>query len=247
MRTFISIITLSLGAHVLALNSGASAAIHTSSDTITTATQAITIMKRIVHTEIRSMATAFLWPYHNTSNTAPEASILDLHNTSSGDVESSTGTQLSRPILPDDAVTYTIDKRSTSLYHLKIDLAAEGYISVYMPNNTASLFCNTGGDIGDGDKERPYQLNLIVRNPKQTVSIPVRDNVANDFCTVFMAAEAIGEGNGQKATKSATSKSTNSKSESAKTSLIENVASEGSTALRTFPGPRFCLRRLIDV
>jgi hypothetical protein len=233
MKTLTSIITVSLGAHVQALISGQAAATHSSNDTIPTTTKASTITKRVVRTDVRSMASVFLWPCH--SNASSEASILDLPSTGGGDDNSFTGVRLSSPILPNNAVAYTINKRSTSLYHLKIDLVSEGYISVYMLNNTASLFCNTGGDIGDGDKKRPYQLDLVIRNPKRTVSIPVHNDVASDFCTVFTAAEGIGEETGQKATESASAKSTNSKSKSTKTSSIEDVASEGSTSLRTFP------------
>jgi translation initiation factor 2B subunit (eIF-2B alpha/beta/delta family) len=36
-----------------------------------------------------------------------------------------------------------LDKRKTDLYNIKVDLAPEGYISVYITNSTASTFCES--------------------------------------------------------------------------------------------------------
>jgi hypothetical protein len=231
MKPLTSIVAVSLGTHVLALTLNPAAAIERSNDATTTTVNTNTITKTFVSTEVRSTATAFLWPHHNTSNTDSETSVFDLHSSSDGDKDSYVGEHISNPVSPNSAIAYTINKHSTSLYHMKVDLASEGYISVYIPNNTASLFCNTGGDIGDGDKLRPYRLELTIRNSKQTVGIPVFDDVANNFCTEFMAAEGVGKEKNQKATGSATTTSASSKSKAAKTSSIAD-ASEGSTSSR---------------
>ncbi|CAN9269952.1 unnamed protein product [Alternaria alternata] len=65
---------------------------------------------------------------------------------------------------------HTVDKRSNNLYNLRVDLAPEGYISVYMSNSTAYKFCENEVE---QDPPKARELHLAVLDATKTVTIPV--------------------------------------------------------------------------
>jgi hypothetical protein len=233
MESLISIRAVLLGTYILARSLDPATALRRSDNTTTTIIDRASITKTFVRTEVRKMATTFLWPHNNTSHVSSESSMINLQVTPAGLGDSYLGAHTSNLGLPNSAAANTITKRTDSLYHLKIDLASEGYISVYMPNSTASVFCKTGGDVGDGDKEGPYRLDLVVQDSKQTVGIPVHDEAAaKEFCTEFTKVEGLDEEKSPKPTKTATGNSAISKLKPGKSSSIEDDASASSVSSR---------------
>ncbi|CAN9444967.1 unnamed protein product [Alternaria alternata] len=75
----------------------------------------------------------------------------------------------------DDTLDYkfhTFDKRNTNLCNLRVDLAPEGYISVYMSNSTVSKFCEYGVEQDLDDTPKARELHLAVLDATKTVAIP---------------------------------------------------------------------------
>ncbi|KNG44736.1 hypothetical protein DDE82_006710 [Stemphylium lycopersici] len=95
-----------------------------------------------------------------------------------------------RDHIPDAEEDKTSDS-SANLYSLRIDLASEGYISVYVPNITALTFCESSIAVWLEDSMES-ELHLAVQGSTKTVSIPVGKGHANSFCSHYLRAEGIG-------------------------------------------------------
>ncbi|KAA8614415.1 hypothetical protein PtrV1_11445 [Pyrenophora tritici-repentis] len=70
---------------------------------------------------------------------------------------------------------------STDLYNLRVDLASEGYISIYVPSIAVSEFCDSVLKQG-GDDTDIQELLLAVYNATNAVKIPVHRRDATSFC-----------------------------------------------------------------
>ena len=140
-----------------------------------------------------SMATAFLWP-RGASGEKPTISQLPV----TGLPVSFNARQVGFVHFDDDTKRdealhsgpNTVNKRSTDLYHIKIDLASEGYISVFMSNSTASAFCKSEVEL-DSEGGPKGELQLAVRNSTKVVAIPVHQEAADSFCLHFKNAESV--------------------------------------------------------
>ncbi|KAI4941936.1 hypothetical protein J4E91_010486 [Alternaria rosae] len=136
----------------------------------------------------------------------------------------------------------TVDRRSTDLYHIKIDLAHEGYISVFMSNSTASAFCKSEVEL-DSKSEPKEELQLAVRNSTKVVAIPIHKEAVASFCLHFKEAEAVDSPASGKVPGSATATSSDSERETSENtpnettfesvSKISKHASTADTASRT--------------
>ncbi|KAI4649984.1 uncharacterized protein J4E78_008265 [Alternaria triticimaculans] len=140
-----------------------------------------------------SMATAFLWP-RGASGQKPTISQLPI----TGVPVSFNARQVGFVHFDDDTKreealhsgTKTVNRRSTDLYHIKIDLASEGYISVFMSNSTASAFCKSEVEL-DSEGGPKGELQLAVRNSTKVVAISVHQEAADSFCLHFKNAEGV--------------------------------------------------------
>ncbi|KAJ4374385.1 hypothetical protein N0V83_003126 [Neocucurbitaria cava] len=90
-------------------------------------------------------------------------------------------------------------KRSTNLYNLKLGLrSSEGYISIYMPNSTALVFCKTvpqntsenSDDLKQDGSGTYYELGLGVGT--STAKFSVREDYAVEYCRKVRYGEGIG-------------------------------------------------------
>lgn len=147
-----------------------------------------------VHDDTASpMATVFLWP-RGPSGQKPTISQLPVI----GVPVSFNGRQVGFVHLDNDTERdealhsrpNTVDRRNTDLYHINIDLASEGYISVFMSNSTASAFCTSEVELGSEGGPKG-DLQLAVRNSTKTVAIPVHQEAAASFCLHLKNAEAV--------------------------------------------------------
>ncbi|KAI4702906.1 hypothetical protein J4E81_001779 [Alternaria sp. BMP 2799] len=140
-----------------------------------------------------SMATAFLWP-RGASGQTPTITQLPV----TGVPVSFNARQVGFVHFDDDTKREeavhsgpnTVNRRSADLYHIKIDLASEGYISVFMSNSTASAFCKSEVEL-DSEGGPKGELQLAVRNSTKVVAIPVHQEAADSFCLHFKNAEGI--------------------------------------------------------
>ncbi|KAI4674777.1 uncharacterized protein J4E84_010383 [Alternaria hordeiaustralica] len=140
-----------------------------------------------------SMATAFLWP-RGASGQKPTISQLPVTGVpvsfnarQVGFVHFDDDTKRDEPL---HSGVKIVDKRNTDLYHIKIDLASEGYISVFMSNSTASAFCKSEVEL-DSEGGPKGELQLAVRNSTKVVAIPVHQEEADSFCLHFKNAEGV--------------------------------------------------------
>ncbi|KAH6878483.1 hypothetical protein BKA58DRAFT_466156 [Alternaria rosae] len=136
----------------------------------------------------------------------------------------------------------TVDRRNTGLYHIKINLASEGYISIFMSNSTASAFCESEleQDLEGGPKG---ELQLAVRNSTKVVAIPVHKEAATRFCFHFKNAEGVDSPASGKVPGSATATSSDSERKTPEKTPSETIfesvsktskhASTADTASRT--------------
>ncbi|KAI4653438.1 hypothetical protein J4E93_001204 [Alternaria ventricosa] len=138
-----------------------------------------------------SMATAFFWP-RGPGGQRPTISQLPV----TGLPVSFNARQVGFVHFDDDTEredalhlgAKTVNRRNTDLYHIKIDLASEGYISVFMSNSTASAFCTSEVE-PDSEGGPKVALQLAVRNSTKIVAIPVHQEAAASFCHHFKNAE----------------------------------------------------------
>jgi len=140
-----------------------------------------------------SMATAFLWP-RGASGQAPTITQspvtgvpVSFNARQVGFVHFDDDTKRDEPLHSGVKIA---DKRNTDLYHIKIDLASEGYISVFMSNSTASAFCKSEVEL-DSEGGPKGELQLAVRNSTKVVAIPVHQEAADSFCFHLKNAEGI--------------------------------------------------------
>ncbi|KAI4912301.1 hypothetical protein J4E85_011034 [Alternaria conjuncta] len=140
-----------------------------------------------------SMATAFLWP-RGASGQAPTITQLPVTGVpvsfnarQVGFVHFDDDTKRDETLHPGSTI---VNKRNTDLYHIKIDLASEGYISVFMSNSTASAFCKSEVEL-DSEGGPKGELQVAVRNSTKVVAIPVHQEAADSFCLHFKNAEGV--------------------------------------------------------
>ncbi|KAI4912240.1 uncharacterized protein J4E92_010091 [Alternaria infectoria] len=140
-----------------------------------------------------SMATAFLWP-RGASGQKPTISQLPVtglpvsfNARQVGFVHFDDDTKRDETLHPGPNI---VNRRNTGLYHIKIDLASEGYISVFMSNSTASAFCKSEVEL-DSEGGPKGELQLAVRNSTKVVAIPVHQEAADSFCLHFKNAEGV--------------------------------------------------------
>ncbi|CAN9284818.1 unnamed protein product [Alternaria alternata] len=132
----------------------------------------------------------------------------------------------------DDTLDYkfhTFDKRNTNLYNLRVDLAPEGYISVYMSNSTAYEFCEKEVEQDPDDTPKARELHITVLNATKTVAIPVHGEVAASFCLEFRNGENIDDSKDSKATAGSTTTASSTKEKTIKVSTIEETLGSTST------------------
>ncbi|CAN9470768.1 unnamed protein product [Alternaria alternata] len=146
-------------------------------------------------------------------------------------------TRKDRPASSNDATTHddtldyefhTVDKRNINLYNLRVDLAPEGYISVYMSNSTASKFCEYGVEQDPDDTPKARELHLAVLDATKTVAIPVRGEAAASFCLEFRNGEHRDDLKNSKATAGSTTTASSIKEKTTKISTTEEIL--GSTS-----------------
>ncbi|CAN9328619.1 unnamed protein product [Alternaria alternata] len=114
---------------------------------------------------------------------------------------------------------HTVDKRSNNLYNLRVGLAPEGYISVYMSNSTAYEFCENQVE---QDPPKTRELHLAVLDATKTVTIPVHGEAAAAFCLEFRKTRS--SHNDETSDGSETSKSKKRSSTSAISLDTESIA-----------------------
>ncbi|CAN9120025.1 unnamed protein product [Alternaria alternata] len=121
---------------------------------------------------------------------------------------------------------HTVDKRSNNLYNLRVDLAPEGYISVYMSNSTAYEFCENQVE---QDPPKTRELHLAVLDATKTVTIPVHGEAAAAFCLEFRKVEDIDDSKKSKATADLTTTALSTKEKMTKVSITEKTLESTST------------------
>ncbi|KAI4663192.1 uncharacterized protein J4E88_010827 [Alternaria novae-zelandiae] len=140
-----------------------------------------------------SMATTFLWPrglggQKPTVSQLPVTGVpVSFNARQVGFVHFDDDTKRDETLHPRPNI---VNRRNTDLYHIKIDLASEGYISVFMSNSTASAFCKSEVEL-DSEGGPKGELQLAVRNSTKIVAIPVHQEAADSFCHHFKNAEGI--------------------------------------------------------
>jgi len=173
-----------------------------------------------------SMATAFLWPrgksgQKSTITQIPVTGIpVSFNARQVGFVHFDDDTKRDEPL---HSGTKTVNKRNTDLYHIKIDLASEGYISVFMSNSTASAFCTSEVEL-DSEGGPKGELQLAVRNSTKVVAIPVHQEAADSFCLHFKNAEGVDSPMSGKAPGSATVTASASEGKTSKVSPSETTS-----------------------
>lgn len=121
---------------------------------------------------------------------------------------------------------HTVDKRSNNLYNLRVDLAPEGYISVYMSNSTAYKFCENEVE---QDPPKARELHLAVLDATKTVTIPVHGEAAAGFCLEFRKVEDIDDSKNGKATADLTTTASSTKEKMTKVSITGETLGSTST------------------
>ncbi|RYN17319.1 hypothetical protein AA0115_g11883 [Alternaria tenuissima] len=121
---------------------------------------------------------------------------------------------------------HTVDKRSNNVYNLRVDLAPEGYISVYMSNSTAYEFCENEVE---QDPPKTRELHLAVLDATKTVTIPVHGEAAAGFCLEFRKVEDIDDSKNSKATADLTTTALSTKEKMTKVSITEKKLGSTST------------------
>jgi hypothetical protein len=121
---------------------------------------------------------------------------------------------------------HTVDKRSNNLYNLRVDLAPEGYISVYMSNSTTYEFCENQVE---QNPPKTRELHLVVLDATKTVTIPVHGEAAAGFCLEFRKVEDIDDSKNSKATADLTTTALSTKEKMTKVSITEKTLGSTST------------------
>ncbi|RYN41611.1 hypothetical protein AA0114_g10759 [Alternaria tenuissima] len=121
---------------------------------------------------------------------------------------------------------HTVDKRSNNLYNLRIDLAPEGYISVYMSNSTAYELCENEVE---QDPPKARELHFAVLDATKTVAIPVHGEAAASFCLEFRKVDDIDDSKNSKVTASSTTTASSTKEKTIKVSITEETLGSTST------------------
>ncbi|KAI4940363.1 hypothetical protein J4E86_010997 [Alternaria arbusti] len=116
-----------------------------------------------------------------------------------------------------------VNRRITDLYHIKIDLASEGYISVFMSNSTASAFCKSEVEL-DSEGGPKGELQLAVRNSTKVVGIPLHQEAADSFCLHFKDAEGVDSPPSGKASGSFTATASASEGKTSKVTPSETTS-----------------------
>ncbi|KAI4906466.1 hypothetical protein J4E90_010540 [Alternaria incomplexa] len=177
-----------------------------------------------------SMAAAFLWP-RGASGQKPTISQLPVtglpvifNARQVGFVHFDDDTKREEAL--HSGVTI-VNRRSTDLYHIKIDLASEGYISVFMSNSTASAFCNSEVEL-DSEGGPKGELQLAVRNSTKVVAIPVQQEAADSFCLHFKNAEGVDSSTSGKASGSLTAIASVSEGKTSEVTPSETTSESGT-------------------
>jgi hypothetical protein len=121
----------------------------------------------------------------------------------------------------------TVNTRNANLYNLRVALALGGYISVYMPNSTASTFCKGQAERGSDNGPKARELYLAVLNAKKAVAIPVHGEDVASFCLEFDSTENIDSPMRSKTAESSEATAPSSKEKATTTSSSDE--SSGST------------------
>ncbi|CAG5179427.1 uncharacterized protein ALTATR162_LOCUS9252 [Alternaria atra] len=121
----------------------------------------------------------------------------------------------------------TINTRNANLYNLRVALAPGGYIFVYMPNSTASTFCEGQVERGSDVGPKVRELYLAVLNAKKEVAIPVHGEDVASFCLEFDSTENIDSPMSSKAAESSGATASSSK-EKATTTSSSDESSEST-------------------
>ncbi|CAI9634138.1 unnamed protein product [Alternaria burnsii] len=121
---------------------------------------------------------------------------------------------------------HTVDKRSNNLYNLRVDLAPEGYISVYMSDSAAYEFCENQVE---QDPPKTRELHLAVLDATKTVTIPVHGEAAAGFCLEFRKVEDIDDSKNSKATAGLTTTVSSTKEKTTRILTTEKISGSTST------------------
>ena len=124
---------------------------------------------------------------------------------------------------------HTVDKRNTNIYNLRVDLAPEGYISVYMSNSTAYEFCENEVEQDPDDSPKARKLHVAVLDATKTVAIPVHGEAAASFCLEFRKVEDVDSSKNSKATAGSTKAASSTKEKTIKVSITEETLGSTST------------------
>ncbi|CAN9467085.1 unnamed protein product [Alternaria alternata] len=147
-------------------------------------------------------------------------------------------TRKDRPASPNDATKHdhtldyefhTVDKRSTKLYDLRVGLAPEGYISVYLSNSTASKFYEYGVEQDPDDTPKARELHLSVLDATKSVAIPVHGEAAAGSCLRFRNGENIDDSKNSVATVGSTTTASSTKEKTTRISTTEGTLGSTST------------------
>ncbi|KAI5371797.1 hypothetical protein J4E82_009537 [Alternaria postmessia] len=118
---------------------------------------------------------------------------------------------------------HTVDKRNTNIYNLRVDLAPEGYISVYMSNSTAYEFCENEVEQDPDDSPKARELHVAVLDATKTVAIPVHGEAAASFCLEFRKVEDTDDSKNSKATAGSTKAASSTKEKTIKVSITKET------------------------
>ncbi|KAL7779622.1 hypothetical protein CFE70_009127 [Pyrenophora teres f. teres 0-1] len=121
-----------------------------------------TITKTIYYTEVRKLST-------------------NLTDQPGRSAEVATTEQLSKRDKTVRVNSKSTHDSGTDLFNLRVDLASEGYISIYVPSVAVSSFCD-GVLKQEGDAMDIHELLLAVYNATNAVKIPVHRGDATSFC-----------------------------------------------------------------
>jgi hypothetical protein len=124
---------------------------------------------------------------------------------------------------------HTVDKRNTNIYNLRVDLAPEGYISVYMSNSTTYKFCENEVEQDPDDSPKARELHVAVLYATKTVAIPVHGEAAASFCLEFRNGENIDDSKDSKATAGSTTTASSTKEKTIKVSITGETLGSTST------------------
>jgi hypothetical protein len=144
-----------------------------------------------------------------------------------------TPTAASGEVTKRDVATDSDPIISPRIYNLKLDLAnPESYLSIYMPNNRALIFCRDVPEESSSTTDDFYHLVLEVRGYVKPIMVPVRHDFAFRFCEKVREGEEIDE-----ATRSKVAGSMKASTFVSKTKTVKNTITSAVDATESSEEP----------